>query len=92
MGCAAAALSEMINEEVKLSVPGVEFVSRLEATHIIGSKAKTDVSGVHQHFHGAFGGDAMLLFPEEQSLELVRAVLQHDDMALQDLTDIAEWH
>jgi chemotaxis protein CheC len=90
MGSAAAALSEMINDEVKLSVPGVEFVSRLEATHIIGNKAKSDVSGVHQHFQGAFGGDAMLLFPEEQSLELVRAVLQQDDMALKDLTDMEQ--
>ena len=90
MGSAAAALSEMINDEVNLSVPGVEFVSRLEATHIIGNKAKTNVSGVHQNFQGAFGGDAMLLFPEEQSLELVRAVLQQDDMALQDLTDMEQ--
>jgi len=90
MGSAAASLSEMINEEVKLSVPGVEFVSRLSATEIIGKKAKTDVSGVHQGFQGAFGGDAMLLFPEEQSLELVRAVLQQDDMALEDLTDMEQ--
>lgn len=90
MGSAAASLSEMINEEVKLSVPGVEFVSRLQATQIIGAKAKTDVSGVHQHFQGAFGGDALLLFPEEQSLELVRAVLQQDDMALEDLTDMEQ--
>jgi len=90
MGSAAAVLSEMINDEIKLSVPGVEFVSRLEAAHIIGSKAKTDVSGVHQHFQGAFDGDAMLLFPEEQSLELVRAVLQHDDLSLQDLTDMEQ--
>jgi len=90
MGSAAASLSEMINEEVKLSVPGVEFVSRLSATEIIGKKAKTDVSGVHQGFKGAFSGDAMLLFPEEQSLELVRAVLQQDDMALEDLTDMEQ--
>jgi chemotaxis protein CheC len=90
MGSAAAALSEMINEEVKLSVPAVEFVSRLEATKIIGAKAKTDVSGVHQNFQGAFGGDAMLLFPEEQSLQLVRAVLQQDDLALEDLTGMEQ--
>jgi len=31
-----------------------------------------------------------LLFPEEQSLELVRAVLQQDDMTLQDLTDMEQ--
>ncbi len=90
MGSAAAALSEMINDEVKLSVPAVEFVSRLEAAKIIATKAKADVSGVHQFFRGAFSGDAMLLFPEDQSLELVRAVLQQEDMALQDLTDMEQ--
>jgi len=90
MGSAAASLSEMINDEVKLSVPGVEFVSRLDATKIIGEKAKSDVSGVHQSFQGAFGGDAMLLFPEDQSLELVRAVLQQDDITLNDLTDMEQ--
>jgi len=90
MGSAAAALSEMINEEVKLSVPGVEFVSRLHATEIIAAKAKTCVSGVHQNFHGAFGGDAMLLFPEQQSLQLVRAVLQQDNLALEELTGMEQ--
>ena len=90
MGSAAASLSEMISDEVKLSVPGVEFVSRLDATKIIGEKAKTNVSGVHQNFQGSFGGDAMLLFPEEQSLELVRAVLQQDDITLNDLTDMEQ--
>ncbi len=90
MGSAAASLSEMINDEVKLSVPGVEFVSRLEATQIIGKKTKTDVSGVHQNFQGSFSGDALLLFPEKQSLELVRAVLQQDDMSLEDLTDMEQ--
>lgn len=90
MGSAAASLSEMINEEVILSVPGVEFVSRLDATNIIGSKAKTNVVGVLQSFQGAFSGDAMLLFPEDQSLQLVRAVLQQDDIALQDLTDMEQ--
>lgn len=90
MGSAAASLSEMINDEVRLSVPGVKFVSRLDATKIIGLKAKSDVSGVHQNFQGAFGGDAMLLFPEDQSLELVRAVLQQDDIALNALTDMEQ--
>lgn len=90
MGSAAASLSEMINEEVILSVPGVEFVSRMEATEIIGKKTKTDVSGVYQHFQGAFDGDALLIFPERQSLELVRAVLQEDDLDLEDLTDMEQ--
>lgn len=90
MGSAAASLSEMINEEVILTVPSVEFVSRSVATEHIGDQAKTDVSGVHQNFKGAFAGDAVLLFPENQSLELVRAVLQQDDMTLDDLTEMEQ--
>lgn len=90
MGSAAASLSEMISEEITLSVPGVVFVNRGIATEHINEKAKTDVSGVHQHFQGAFGGDAMLLFPEEQSLQLVRAVLQQDDMTLEDLSEMEQ--
>lgn len=90
MGSAAASLSEMIHEEVKLSVPNVDFVSRGIAAEHINEKAKTDVSGVHQHFQGEFSGDAMLLFPEEQSLQLVRAVLQQADMTLEDLTEMEQ--
>lgn len=90
MGSAAASLSEMINDEVKLSVPAVEFVTREVAAEHIYKKAKMDVSGVHQHFQGAFSGDAMLLFPEQQSLQLVRAVLQQDDITLDDLTEMEQ--
>lgn len=86
MGSAAAALSEMLNEKIKLSVPGVEFVTRQQVIQIIAKKTKADVSGVHQNFQGAFNGDVMLLFPEEQSLELVRAVIQQEDISLDDLT------
>lgn len=90
MGSAAASLSEMINEEVLLSVPGVQFVNHVEAAKIISEKTKTNVSGVVQPFSGAFGGDALLLFPEKQSLQLVRAVLQQDDITLEDLTDLEQ--
>jgi chemotaxis protein CheC len=89
MGSAAASLSEMVNEEVKLSVPGVEFVTRGEAENIIGSRVKTNLSGVKQHFDGAFSGEAILLFPEKQSLELVRAVVG-DEVALNDLTEMEQ--
>ena len=90
MGSAAFSLSEMINEEVLLSVPSVAFVDRNEAIQIITEKVKSKVSGVVQPFNGAFDGDALLLFPEEQSLQLVRAVLQQDDMSLEDLTDMEQ--
>ncbi|MDO9241384.1 MAG: chemotaxis protein CheC, partial [Methylicorpusculum sp.] len=89
MGYAASALSEMVNEEVRLSVPAVEFVKKAEALRLIESKNRTDVSGVHQKFNGSFDGDVFLLFPEEKSLELVRAVLQQD-ISLHDLTEMEQ--
>jgi chemotaxis protein CheC len=89
MGAAAASLSDMVEDEVILSVPGVEFVSRLEAVNIIGTKVTGEVSGVLQGFGGAINGDALLLFPEEQSLELVRAVL-HEDLPLEELTELEQ--
>lgn len=90
IGSAAASLSEMINEEVLLSVPSVQFVTQVEAANIIENKTQTDVSGVIQPFSGAFGGDAILLFPEKQSLELVRAVLQQEDLTVDDLSDMEQ--
>lgn len=89
MGSAATSLSEMVNDEVKISVPGVEFVTRADAAKSIALKAKTDVSGVHQHFEGTFSGEALLLFPEKQSLELVRAVVG-DQVELDDLTEMEQ--
>lgn len=89
MGSAAASLSEMVEEEVILSVPSVEFVTREYVAESIGKRTQGDVSGVVQRFEGAFWGDALLLFPEEQSLELVRAVLQNT-MPLDDLTEMQQ--
>jgi len=89
IGSTAASLSEMVNKEVNLSVPGVEFATRSDAEDIIKSKAKTDLSGVKQYFEGAFSGEAILLFPEKQSLELVRAVVG-DEVTLDDLTEMEQ--
>jgi chemotaxis protein CheC len=89
MGCAAASLSEMVESEVILSVPSVEFVSRDHVTEIISKRIQGDASGVIQRFNGAFWGDALLLFPEDQSLELVRAVLQNS-ISLDDLTEMQQ--
>ncbi len=89
MGYAASVLSEMVNEEVKLSVPGVTFVTRPDALKVIQAKTDREVSGVCQHFDGVMGGDVLLLFPEEKSLQLVRAVLQQD-LSLEDLTEMEQ--
>ena len=77
LGSAAAALSEMVEEEVILSIPSVEVLDRTNAAKIVGSGGVDTVSAVHQAFSGPIWGNALLFFPEKQSMELVRAVMRN---------------
>ena len=76
MGRAANALSQMANAEVQLSVPFVYLMPVNYVTQLLGKQASDSITVVKQQFTGMFGGDALLLFPEDKSLELVRIVLQ----------------
>lgn len=96
MGNAARSLSEMVNEEVKLSIPSLEMLSRQEAANHIDSKQQPlvatrsqRIAAVKQHFHGPFWGEAMLLFPQEKSLELVRALMK-DEVPIEMLTELEQ--
>jgi chemotaxis protein CheC len=71
---AAVSLRAMVGEQVLLSVPSLEVMSRAKAAVLIGEREVGELVAVRQHFSGAFSGEAILLFPEENSLELVRAV------------------
>ncbi|EIJ44151.1 chemotaxis protein CheC, inhibitor of MCP methylation [Beggiatoa alba B18LD] len=76
MGQAAAALSTMVNAEVKLSIPNIEFVSRQSAACSINKTPDKPITAIRQRFHGSFWGEAILLFPEDKSLELTRAIIK----------------
>ncbi len=71
---AAANLRTMINQEVILSVPSVTIISGNMAAQMIGADPRTPLVAVRQTFEGDFYGRAMLIFPESNSLALVRAV------------------
>ena len=71
---AAASLRTMIGEEILLSVPSVQVVTRADAARIIGDRGADKLVAVHQAFDGDISGRALLIFPETNSLELVRAV------------------
>ncbi len=75
MGSAAASLSEMVGEEVGLSVPGVNFFPREEAVEYLVNAVGDEVSVVRERFDGVFWGDAVLLFPAEKSQKLLNALL-----------------
>ena len=76
MGVAARSLSEMVNEEISLSIPSLEMLSRQSAaTHLNGEKPQ-QIAVIKQCFRGAVWGEALLLFPQDKSLELVQVLMK----------------
>jgi chemotaxis protein CheC len=75
---AAASLRKMVGEQVFLSVPSLEVVGRKLAAALIRERESDQLIAVRQDFEGAFSGRALLIFPEANSLELVRAVTGGD--------------
>lgn len=72
---AAASLRKMVGKQVLLSVPSVEVVTQSAAAALIGQRESDDLVAIRQGFEGAFSGRALLIFPEDNSLELVRAIV-----------------
>jgi chemotaxis protein CheC len=71
---AAASLRKMVGAQVLLSVPAVEVVTRHGAATLLGERESETLVAVRQAFEGVFSGHAMLIFPQANSLEIVRAV------------------
>jgi chemotaxis protein CheC len=86
---AASSLRKMVGEQVLLSVPSVEVVSRATATTLIRERESDQLVAVHQDFSGAFSGRAMLIFPASNSLSLVRAVTG-DHLSEKDVAEIKD--
>src|SRR5262245_24575181 len=80
---AAMGLREMAQEEVVLSVPNVSIVTREQAIANLAERDARRLVAVHQNFEGDIRGRALLIFPETQSMELVRAVV-NGDLSLED--------
>ena len=73
VGKAAAAMSGLVGDEVLLSVPHVSLLTVSEAAQELNA-ANPRLYAVRQPFDGVFKGDALLIFPSEKSLEIVRIV------------------
>lgn len=74
IGHAASAMNQLLNEELTLSVPRIEVTPHAAIADALRLHGK-QVCDVHQSVSGLLGAHAHLLFPEEQSLELVRLML-----------------
>jgi chemotaxis protein CheC len=75
MGQAGNSLSQMVNEEVQLSIPIIELLSRQQVSNRLKNELNR-IAVVKQHFNGFFWGDALLLFLPEKSFELVRVLMK----------------
>jgi len=89
MGRAAASLSRMVREPVQLSVPLVELLSPSEVAERMGSRDPSVFVSIREDFNGSFPGRALLLFPEHNSLELVRAVVD-PATSLEEVADLEQ--
>jgi len=77
---AAVNLRKMVEEQVLLSVPSVEVVTRKAAATLIRERESDELVAVRQDFEGVFSGRALLIFPERNSLAIVKAVT-HDTLS-----------
>ena len=75
---AAGNLAVMVREEVILSVPKVALMTRQDAIRTLGQRDSRSLVAVHQTFEGEIVGRALLIFPEERSLELVRSLVSSE--------------
>jgi chemotaxis protein CheC len=89
MARAATSLRQMVEHQVLLSVPTVDIVSQEAAAQIVGNPDNASLVAVRQDFSGVFSGRALLIFPETNSLELVRAVVGRH-LPLEDIVDLED--
>ena len=86
---AATSLRQMVGEQVLLSVPAVNIVSREAAAELVEKGNNPKLVAVQQLFSGPFSGRALLIFPQDQSLELVRSIVG-DEHTLEDVIDLEQ--
>src|SRR5690242_15858465 len=89
MARAAGSLRQMVDSEVVLAVPAVHILTNQEATKLVSKPDNPPLVAVRQDFAGAFSGRALLIFPERNSLELVRAVVGRE-LPLEDIVDLED--
>jgi len=89
VGQAAAAFGSLTREKVQLAVPRVEIVSYAEAAQEMAGDLFGPLVGIRQDFEGPLTGVAALIFPEQRSLEIVRAAID-DRFPLDDVSELEQ--
>ena len=87
MGRAATSLRQLVHNEVVLTVPSIEILLDSAAARVISRPDQSHLIAVHEDFRGLFSGRALLIFPETNSLELVRAIVGRE-MPLDEVAEL----
>lgn len=88
-GRAALSLSEIVGDEVRLSVPALEVLRASDVDAKILALAKARFASVSQVFSGPFDAEAVLLFAENHALEIVRDMMG-SQISLDDLAEFEQ--
>ncbi len=89
MGAAASELSELIDDEVFMSVPSFQLIDWQQVTKTLGYKPSEPVTMVYVTMSGQLKGRGILVYPTNASLELAHR-LSDDFSPLDDLTELEE--
>jgi chemotaxis protein CheC len=88
-GRAAASLSEIVGDEVKLSVPSIDVEKYSEVDRTIHALNSPRFGAVSQQFSGPFEAQAVLLFTESHALEIVRDMMG-SQMSIEELAEFEQ--
>jgi chemotaxis protein CheC len=75
MARAATSIRRMVGRQILLSVPTCDILSPEAAAERLTKPGNPHLVAVRQDFSGTFTGRALLIFPEQGSLELMHAIL-----------------
>jgi len=85
-GRAAQSLSEIVGDEVRLSVPSVEVLRTDAIDEQVLPRTRGRFATVSQKFDGPFDAEAVLLFTEDRALSIVRDMMG-SQMSLDELAE-----
>ncbi len=88
-GRAAASLSEIVGDEVRLSVPSIEIKKSSEADASVLELNSAKFGVVSQNFSGPFEAQALLLFTESHALEIVRDMMG-SQMSIEEIAEFEQ--
>jgi len=88
-GRAALSLSEIVGEEVLLSVPSIEILKADEVNDRVLTLKDNKFATVSQLFTGPFDAEAVLLFTKNYALEIVRDMMG-SQMSIEDLAEFEQ--